>query len=58
MGNYYLQWKDRHGNYHNITSMEENNCNRNWPQMLTDTTVLEDRSLLPITGRDAVRILH
>ena len=35
-GEFYLQWMDRHGSYHNVTSLGENNCNRNWPKLLRD----------------------
>ena len=49
-GEFYLQWMDRHGSYHNVTSLGENNCNRNWPKLLSDSAVLDDRTLLPVTG--------
>jgi hypothetical protein len=44
----YLQWRDRHGQYHNFEGGE--NCNKKWPQMDSDSFELNDRSLLPVTG--------
>jgi hypothetical protein len=49
-GEFYLQWKDRHGSYHNVTSLGENTCNRNWPKLLSDSAILDDRTLLPVSG--------
>merc|ERR1712200_178732 len=46
----YLQWRDRHGSYHNFPSTMGKNCNRNQPTMTNDTIVMNDQSLLPITG--------
>ena len=44
----FLQWKDSDGKYHNITGGE--NCDKNWPQMMSDTFELVDRTLLPVTA--------
>ena len=44
----YLQWKDSNGNYHNFSSGE--NCDNNWPQMMSDSFKLTDRTLLPVTA--------
>ena len=46
----YLQWRDRQGNYHNFPVTMGRNCNRNWPTMTNDTIIMNDPSLLPITG--------
>lgn len=43
---YYMQWRDRKGDFHNVTSGD--NCNKMWPHMTTDTIVLTN-NLLPVT---------
>jgi hypothetical protein len=45
--NYYLQWKDRNGEFHNITGGD--NCNKMWPQMMSDSYISNSK-LLPITA--------
>jgi len=44
----YLQWRDSNGNYNNFSSGE--NCDKNGPQMMSDTFKLTDRTLLPVTA--------
>jgi len=44
----FLQWRDRNGNFHNITGGE--NCNNVWGQPMSDLFQLNDKSLLPITA--------
>ena len=46
----YLQWRDRNGDYHNFTTTMGENCNRQWPIEQSDTVILNDPALLPITG--------
>ena len=44
----YLQWRDSSGNYHNFTGGP--NCDKKWPQMMSDTFKLTDHALLPVTS--------
>jgi len=46
----YLQWQDRNGDYHNFTGTMGENCDRQWPIEQSDTIILNDPALLPITG--------
>ena len=43
---HYLQMMDIDGNYHNVIGGD--NCNRKWPQMMSDTIEITDHALLPI----------
>ena len=44
----YLQWRDSSGKYHNMTAGA--NCDKKWPQAMSDTFKLTDRALLPVTS--------
>jgi hypothetical protein len=44
----FLQWRDRNGDYQNFTGGE--NCDKKWPQMMSDAFELVDRTLLPVTA--------
>ncbi len=43
---FYLQMMDINGTYHNVVGGE--NCNKNWPQMMSDTIEITNHTLLPI----------
>ena len=43
---FYLQMMDINGTYHNVVGGE--NCNKKWPQMLSDTIEITNHTLLPI----------
>ena len=45
---YYMQWRDRKGDFHNFTGGD--NCNKMWPRMTTYTIELTNRSFLPVTA--------
>ena len=46
----YLSWRDRHGNYHPVQNLGDNNCNWKKPMWEKDVGAIQDLSLLPITG--------
>ena len=49
-GEILLEWKDRFGNYHDVTSLGDNSCDRKDAVLYSNAGNVGNKSLLPIMG--------
>ena len=45
-----MEWRDKSGNWHSVQQLGENQCDLNYHAWLSDSEILSNKSLLPITG--------
>ena len=46
----FLQWRDRFGQYHDLTNLNESSCDLKEPVWLSNVATIEDRNLLPVSA--------